>query len=51
MYAEMFRHVKEQLDKNDHDVTDTGSFPFRTRSGHIKRVFMWAERLMEGGRY
>ncbi|NLX69831.1 MAG: HD domain-containing protein [Clostridiales bacterium] len=48
MYADMFQFVKECLEKNDGEATKTCKYPFRKRSEHIKRVFMWAQRLVDG---
>ena len=47
MYADMFQFVKECLEKMmvKHK---TCKYPFRKRSEHIKRVFMWAQRLVDG---
>ena len=47
MYAKMFQYVKDCLGDNDNNATKIGRVPFRKRSEHTKRVFMWAERLIE----
>jgi uncharacterized protein len=47
----MFQFVKSYLENNDGEATKTGYFPFRKRSEHIERVFMWAERLVDGVTY
>lgn len=40
--------MKKYLENNNGEVCSAfGHFPFRKRSEHIKRVFMWAQRLME----
>lgn len=41
MYKSMFEFVENYLSQNDNVF-----FPFRKRSEHISRVFMWAERLI-----
>ena len=43
----MFQFVKDSLENNDVEATQIGQFLFRKRSEHIKRVFMWAKRLVE----
>lgn len=44
---EMFRYVEERLAARDTLATKTSAFPFRRRSAHIRRVCMWAQRLMQ----
>ena len=46
MYDKMFQYVKGYLENNIGETI--AKYPFRKRSEHIKRVFMWAERLVEG---
>lgn len=48
MYDKMLQFAKDILEKNDGEATKIGFFPFRKRSEHIRRVFMWAERLVDG---
>lgn len=43
----MFQFVNEHLETNDCKATKIGSFRFRKRTEHIKRVFMWARRLVD----
>ena len=45
MFVPMLEFVKQQLEKNGGEVSPFGVF--RKRSEHIKRVFMWAERLAD----
>ena len=47
MYTKMFQFVETYLENNDGEITEIGRFPFRKCSEHIKRVFMWAERLID----
>ncbi|MEG0306781.1 MAG: HD domain-containing protein [Clostridium sp.] len=49
MYNEMFQFVRDYLITNDAEITNGESRknPFRKRSEHIQRVFMWVERLIE----
>lgn len=48
MYEEMLQYVKNCLVTNNGDEgTKVSPFPFRKRSDHIRRVFMWAQRLVE----
>lgn len=51
MYDEMFQFVKDYLKNNDDEASKIGYFPFRKRSEHIMRVFMWAERLVKSESY
>jgi len=51
MYAKMFQFVKNYLENNDGETIKIGYFPFRKRSEHISRVFMWSERLLDGEPY
>lgn len=48
MYEKMFQFVECYLENNDGEIGNNYKFPFRKRSEHIKRVFMWAERLIDG---
>lgn len=48
MYEKMFQFVECYLENNDGEKGNNYKFPFRKRSEHIKRVFMWAERLIDG---
>jgi len=50
MYDEIFSDVKNYLSANEGEVTKIGHFPFRKRSEHIRRVFTWANRLMDDSR-
>jgi uncharacterized protein len=47
MYDKMFQFVNKQLENNDYEASKIGLFPFRKRTEHIKRVFMWAKRLVD----
>lgn len=47
MYDKMLQFVTECLGNSDIESTKTVCFPFRKRSEHTKRVFMWAERLVD----
>ena len=51
MYDEIFGDVKALLAANDGEATSIGIFPFRKRSEHIWRVFLWAKRLLDEGQY
>lgn len=46
MYDKMFKFVKGYLENTGGETTNIRYFAFRKRSEHIKRVFMWAERLV-----
>lgn len=46
MYKSMIEFVKHKLELNGGEECDIGFFPFRIRSEHIRRVFLWAERLV-----
>ncbi len=46
VYDTMFHFIKEHLEKNSDEGPKNGHYPFRTRSDHIQRVFMWSERLV-----
>jgi uncharacterized protein len=46
-YEIIFDYVKKQLEKNDTEATKTKRFPFRVRSEHLWRVFLWAKRLLK----
>jgi uncharacterized protein len=48
MYAKMLEYVKEDLINSGGEFVNFNSVPFRKRSEHIKRVFIWAERIMDG---
>jgi uncharacterized protein len=48
LYDKMFQFVNEHLKNSDVEASKIGCFPFRKRSEHIKRVFSWAKRLMDG---
>lgn len=48
MYDKMFVFVKNYLESSDGEPAKTGCLPFRKRSEHIRRVFLWAKRLIEG---
>ena len=45
MFDEMLNYVTEYLNSNG---GQTSQLPFRVRSEHIKRVFMWTNRLIDG---
>lgn len=47
MYDKMFQFVNKHLENNDCEASKIGLFRFRKRSEHIKRVFMWAKRLID----
>lgn len=47
MYEEIFKFVKSYLEENGGEVSNLGYFPYRKRSEHIKRVFIWTKRLIE----
>lgn len=47
MYDNIFSEINDYLASNDAVATKVGHFPFRKRSEHIKRVFVWAERLLD----
>ncbi len=47
MYDTMLSYVKNYLKNNNGEESSIGSFPFRKRSDHIERVYMWADRLIE----
>lgn len=51
MYDKMFEFVNKQLENNDCWVSKVGFFYFRKRTEHIKRVFMWASRLIDSELY
>ena len=46
MYNDIFNEVKNYLEIHGGEEDDRG-FTFRKRSGHIWRVFKWAQRLIE----
>lgn len=41
-YQALFHYVQNCLDKSEEE---SGKFPFRKRSDHIRRVYIWAKRL------
>jgi len=47
LYDDMLKYVKEFLKENDGEVTKIFNYPFRKRSEHTRRVFMWARRLVD----
>ena len=47
----MFQFVKDYLETNEAETIKVGKFPFRKRSEHIRRVFMWAQRIVDGEDY
>lgn len=47
MYDKMFQFVNECLKENDIKATEAECFPFRKWSAHIRRVFLWNNRLIE----
>lgn len=47
MYDDMFAYVKELLEEKDCEYSKTFHFPFRKRSDHIRRVYLWARRLLD----
>jgi uncharacterized protein len=50
-YTDMFEYIKLILTKNDTNATKIQTFPFRIRSEHIWRVFIWTNRLIENEKY
>jgi uncharacterized protein len=51
-YVEIFNHIKNVLNENNKNATKLNEkFPFRIRSEHIWRVFIWANRLTESDKY
>jgi Predicted HD superfamily hydrolase len=48
MYTEMLDFVREYLKSKDRESTTVGKTRFRKRSEHTERVYMWAQRLIEG---
>ena len=51
MYDKMFEFVKNYLENKEAETIKIGKFPFRKRSEHIRRVFMWAQRIVDGEAY
>jgi uncharacterized protein len=51
MYDKMFQFAKDYLVNDEAETIKVGKFPFRKRSEHIKRVFMWAQRIADGEAY
>ena len=48
IYIDIYEDVKEYLGKNNSNGTELSiKFPFRKRSDHIWRVFIWANRLLD----
>ena len=49
-YEDMFRFVEAQLTQSGKNVRvkEGVAYPFRKRSEHTRRVWVWAKRLMEG---
>ncbi len=47
MFDAMFSHVQTLLRENGDELVKIDGLPFRKRSEHIKRVFMWCERLSD----
>ncbi len=47
MYEKMFQFVNKHLENTDNEASKIGFPGFRKRAEHIKRVFMWAKRLIE----
>ena len=47
MCDNIFSDIIDYLAANDAVATKVGHIPFRKRSEHIKRVFIWAERLLD----
>ena len=45
MFDEMLNYVTEYLNSNGGQISQ---LPFRVRSDHIKRVFMWTNQLIDG---
>ncbi len=42
-YEQMFRHVQDYLMATGCDgASKSSGYPFRKRSDHIRRVFLWA---------
>ena len=48
MYDKMFQFVKDYLVNDEAETIKVGKYPFRKRSEHIRRVFMWAQRIADG---
>jgi uncharacterized protein len=46
-YNAIFEYVKSVLKKEDNNAAKTEKFLFRVRSEHTRRVFVWANRLLE----
>lgn len=47
-YDDMFKYVKDVLEKNDGIRSVKAHLRFRNRYEHIKRVFNWAKRILPG---
>jgi uncharacterized protein len=47
MYNQIFSDVVKYLSDNDGEATKSVVAPFRKRSEHIRRVYIWASRLLE----
>jgi uncharacterized protein len=50
-YKDIFEYVKLVLSDEDNNATKTQKFPFRIRSEHIWRVFIWANRIIKNEKY
>lgn len=46
-YDKMYEYVQNLFEEKDAQLTKAKKFPFRKRSEHCRRVFMWAERLID----
>ncbi len=46
-YNCIFKYVKEYLQLNEMNTRSAEIYPFRKRADHIKRVFVWANRLID----
>ena len=51
MYAKMLQFVVNYLENSNDAAASIRHFPFRKRSEHSKRVFMWAQRLSDSESY
>jgi uncharacterized protein len=51
MYDKIFQFVKNYLENDEAETIRIGIFPFRKRSEHIRRVYMWAQRIADGEAY
>ncbi len=48
MYEQAYNYVKRYLEDHSAEMCTGNMFPFRKRSDHMKRVFIWSRRLSEG---